>query len=225
VECVETTLANYTAGYTDDTVTTIVKVRDAATLPDATDTAGTTETVQGGLNLYKKYDYVKTTVTAVKRQWSGSYEDRWGTVYYWEGRNCTATEVEAAKTTAALTSTTNNYVETSPTNFKNLFNYTIRKQPYNMDWKWFASPIHEEKGTGLVIKEVEWNGKGTAYRLVTTTYNLIYSETEKVAHEEMNGGGHGSKVWSDGLQWKTIKVTSIIYSAWTNATSYTWSAT
>lgn len=225
VECVKTTLADYIAGYTDDTVTTIVKVRDAATLPDAKDTAGTTETVQGGLNLYNKYDYVKTTVTAVKRQWSGSYEDRWGTVYYWEGRNCTATEVAAAKTTAALTSTTNNYVETSPTNFKDLFNYTIRKQPYNIDWKWFASPIHEEKGTGLVIKEVEWTGKGTAYRLVTTTYNLIYSETEKAAHEEMNGGGHGSKVWSDGLQWKTIKVTSIIYSAWTNATSYTWSAT
>jgi predicted dehydrogenase len=33
-------------------------------LPDATDTEGTTETVQGGLNLYNKYDYVKTTVTS-----------------------------------------------------------------------------------------------------------------------------------------------------------------
>ena len=64
VECVETILAEYTAGYSDDSVTTVKRVRDAKSLPNATDTTGTTETVRGGLNLYNKYDYVNTTVTS-----------------------------------------------------------------------------------------------------------------------------------------------------------------
>jgi len=64
VEVVETTIADYTASYSDDSVTTINEVRDADDLPDATDTISAVVTVRGGLNLFNKYDYVLTTVTA-----------------------------------------------------------------------------------------------------------------------------------------------------------------
>jgi hypothetical protein len=64
VEVKEVTISDYTAGYSDDSITTVKEVRDAAALPNAADTANTVETVKGGLNLFNKYDYVKTTVTA-----------------------------------------------------------------------------------------------------------------------------------------------------------------
>jgi hypothetical protein len=69
VEVVEKTIAEHTAGYTDDSVTTVKEVRDSVTLPNAADTAGITETVKGGLNLFNKYDYIKTTVTARVPAW------------------------------------------------------------------------------------------------------------------------------------------------------------
>jgi len=64
VECKEVTICEHTAGYTDDSVTTVKEVQDSATLPNATDAVGTIETVKGGMNLYGKYDYVRTTTTA-----------------------------------------------------------------------------------------------------------------------------------------------------------------
>jgi len=77
VEVIEKTLADYVAGYSDDSVTRVKRVRDATTQPDATDTAGVTETVQGSLNLFNKYDYVLTKVTGRGSKLIGTGEVVW----------------------------------------------------------------------------------------------------------------------------------------------------
>jgi len=46
---VEKIIAEYIAGYADDSITTVKEVRDSAALPDATDTNGVNEIVRGGL--------------------------------------------------------------------------------------------------------------------------------------------------------------------------------
>ena len=85
VECVEKIIAEYTAGYADDSITTIKEVRDAAALPDATDTTGTTETVKGGLNLFNKYDYIKVTITARTPKSFGESAVTYDTLGGWYG--------------------------------------------------------------------------------------------------------------------------------------------
>lgn len=63
VECTEKK-QNYTVAYTDNSVVTVEICQDAAAMPTIEDTAGTEEKLDGGLNLFNKYDYVKTTVTS-----------------------------------------------------------------------------------------------------------------------------------------------------------------
>jgi hypothetical protein len=64
VEVKETTISDYTAGYSDDSITTVKEVRDAAALPVLVDDGAANVSLRGGLNLFNKYDYVQTTVTA-----------------------------------------------------------------------------------------------------------------------------------------------------------------
>jgi hypothetical protein len=52
------------SAYTDRSITTTTKYQDAASLPDAADTDGQEEHVNGNMNLYNKYDYVKTVIAA-----------------------------------------------------------------------------------------------------------------------------------------------------------------
>jgi len=85
VECVEKIIAEYTAGYADDSITTIKEVRDAVALPNATDTTGTTETVKGGLNLFNKYDYIKVTITARTPKSFGESAVTYDTLGGWYG--------------------------------------------------------------------------------------------------------------------------------------------
>ncbi len=64
VQCTETTLVTHINGYTDRTVITTTKVRDAAALPTATDTNGQSEHIDAVRNIYNKYDYTKVIVAA-----------------------------------------------------------------------------------------------------------------------------------------------------------------
>jgi hypothetical protein len=63
VECTEKK-TSYTNAYTDDSIVTVEECQDAAEIPVIADTVGTEESVKGSLNLFNKYDYIKTTVTS-----------------------------------------------------------------------------------------------------------------------------------------------------------------
>ena len=64
VNCPEVCQNTRIIAYTDNSIVSEKIYQDAAAIPAAEDNAGTEEIVRGGLNLYNKYDYVKTITTA-----------------------------------------------------------------------------------------------------------------------------------------------------------------
>jgi len=78
-----------------------------------------------------KYATVRRVRTGVYVLTSVSYTDRYGNSYYARGVNGTQAQFEAAVTAASLTNASNNSVSKEPSQYKDLFNFTIIKQAYD----------------------------------------------------------------------------------------------
>ena len=127
-----------------------------------------------------------------------------------------------ASTIAALTQCTRNRVSVR-TNDDLTYDASIEIEP--VEYHWWSGQAAQ---SATIVSDqtrvsIDWNGGGTSWRTVTTTYTLYYRTTEADANTAASGGGPGTKVWATGVQWKALKVTSVAYSAWTVAASYTWS--
>ena len=127
-----------------------------------------------------------------------------------------------ASTIAALTQCTRNRVSVR-TNDDLTYDASIEIEP--VEYHWWSGQAAQSATivSGQTRVSIDWNGDGTSWRTVTTTYTLYYRTTEADANTAASGGGPGTKVWATGVQWKALKVTSVAYSAWTVAASYTWS--
>ncbi|MDD8011857.1 MAG: hypothetical protein PHX05_00065 [Acidobacteriota bacterium] len=120
--------ATSTAEDASEQVTRVLHTENATT-PSGTPAANTAKRVEAQPTESGKVRTVEEVTTPKTQQWNSSYLTRYGTVYYWHGRNCSAAQFAAVLAAAALSAATDNTVLERRNRF-GLYDYDINKSPY-----------------------------------------------------------------------------------------------
>lgn len=207
---------SYAKNGDEESTTELNTEADAPIAEPADPSAGTIVSVGNTPTPAGKTRTTEGTRAAQKQETSESYTTRYGTAYIARGTNVTEAEFQTAKTTASLTSSTNNHIAKSTNPFQ-LLNYTIVKRPVKGTYS-----SQDYTKTGFVRKETQWGVFDTVRykRTVTITYNIRWTNNEVTAYNYIDGGEDGSFVASGGYRdFKGVRVVApISYGAWTAVT-------